>query len=277
MILLAVDIGNSNLKIGRFEADRLTHSWRVATPAREQSEDEVAVLAADLLGLEGGSLREIGGLAIASVVPAHTDAWIAFGRRRLGVEPMVADAASLAALIEIGVPHPAEVGADRLVNALAVASEFGAPAIVVDVGTATTFDAVDGSGAFVGGAIAAGPLAALEALSLATARLPRVELRRPPNPIGRNTVEAMQSGAVNGYIGLVSGLLTAIRAELLERSPGPGRVTVVVTGGHVAEPWLRDIPGIDAFEPELTLRGLRLAFGRLRESTAGDAARASGR
>ena len=267
MTLLAIDIGNTNIKLAVFDGDRLAKTWRLTTRP-QTTDDEVAVIVTDLLaagagGEPGTSLDGIDAVAIASVVPSLTESFARFSRRRLGSAPFIADAASLAPLLKTDVPRPNEVGPDRLVNALAARETYGAPAIVVDAGTATTFDAVAADGSFVGGAIAPGPRAMLDALHSATARLPQVELRRPPAVIGRDTVSAMQSGAVHGYAALVHGLVEGMRGELLEGSPDGTRVTVVVTGGHAGEPWLRALPGIDAFEPELTLRGLHLAFARL--------------
>ncbi|MFN2484280.1 MAG: type III pantothenate kinase [Candidatus Limnocylindria bacterium] len=267
MIVLAVDIGNTNVKLGLFDADRLLKSWRVETRA-QQTDDDVAVLVSNLLALDGRDPADIGAAAIVSVVPPLTGSFEAFARRRLGVMPLMADATTLAPLMQMALDRPGDVGPDRLVNAFAAHAIHGGPAIVLDAGTATTFDALAADGTFLGGAIAPGPRAALDALAASTARLPRVELRRPPHAIGRSTAAAMQSGAVNGYIGLVSGLLTAIRAELLEQSPASSRVTVVATGGHARDTWLADIPGIDTVEPDLTLIGLNMAFATLGRRTA---------
>lgn len=264
MILLAIDIGNTNLKLGLFEDDRLARTWRAGTRSG-MTDDEAAVAVSDLLALDGTRLDDIGAVAIASVVPALTESFARFARRRVGVAPLVADGISLAPILRTAVERPAEVGADRLVNALAAHAEFGGPAIVVDAGTATTFDAIDAQGTFLGGAISPGPRAMLDALHASTARLPKVDLRRPPHAVGRDTRSAMQSGAVNGYLGLVRGVVDAITAELLDSAPQPAaaRVKVIVTGGHAGEPWLGEATRIDAIEPELTLRGLHLAHARL--------------
>jgi type III pantothenate kinase len=179
--------------------------------------------------------------------------------RRARVQPIVVDAAALEGILAIETERPAEAGADRLVNVLAAREEFGGPAIVVDLGTSTNFDVLSADGAFVGGAIAPGLGISIDALSARAARLPRIDLARPSRAIGTTTVAAMQSGTVNGYIGLVSGLLTAIRGELVERSPRDARITVIATGGFALQPWLADVPGIDRVEPELTLRGVRYA------------------
>jgi type III pantothenate kinase len=243
--LLAADVGNTNITLGLFAEGALIGSWRATTHAGA-TPDEVAALATDVLGLDGHRLDELDAVALASVVP------------------LIVDAASLADVLRIEIDRPAEAGADRLCNALAARSEFGGPAIVVDLGTSTNFDLVSADGAYIGGAIAPGLGLSLEALVGYASKLPHIELRRPPRAIGANTIHAMQSGTVIGYIGLVSGLLTALRRELLERSPAGSRVTVIATGGYTHEPWLGDVPGIDAIEPDLTLRGIAYAHEAIR-------------
>jgi type III pantothenate kinase len=257
--LLATDIGNTNVSIGLFEGDRLVHSWRAISRA-DATTDEVAATLAGLLGLDGHRLDELDAVAMASVVPPLTETWERLVREHIGVAPAIVDAASLEGVLEIRIDRPAEAGADRLANALAARTEFGGPAIVIDLGTSTNFDLIDAGGAYIGGAIAPGMGLSLEALVGRASKLPRIELRRPPSAIGANTIHAMQSGTVLGYIGLVSGLLTALRSELAERSPAGSRVTVVATGGFTYQPWLQDVPGIDAVEPDLTLRGIRYAW-----------------
>ena len=269
MKLLAADIGNTNVTIGLFEDDRLARSWRTITRANA-TPDEVAAVLTGLLALDAHRLDELDAVALASVVPPLTETWERLVIERIGVEPTIVDSASLEGTLAIRIDRPSEAGADRLANALAASVEFGGPAIVVDLGTSTNFDLVDADGAYIGGAIAPGMGLSLEALVGRASKLPRIELRRPPSAIGTNTVHAMQSGTVLGYIGLVSGLLTALRGELVERSPSGARVTVIATGGYTHQPWLRDVPGIDAVEPDLTLRGIRYAWQavRSRESAA---------
>ncbi len=275
MELLAVDIGNTNLTLGLFDDDRLVGSWR-ATTAAGATEDELAAQTAALLALDGHSLEHLDGVALASVVPQLTATFTRFIATRRGVPLLNIDAGSLAGVLEIRIDRPAEAGADRLVNALAAREEVGGPAIVVDLGTSTNFDVVSADGAYIGGAIAPGLGLSLEALVGYASKLPRIDLERPAQAIGANTVHAMQSGTVLGYIGLVSGLLTALRGELIERSPTGARVTVIATGGHTHQPWLREVPGIDRVEPDLTLRGIRHAWVALRRGAPagmGDAAR----
>jgi len=265
--LLAADIGNTNVTIGLFEDDRLARSWRTITRANA-TPDEVTATLTGLLALDAHQLNELDAVALASVVPPLTETWERLVIERIGVEPTIVDSASLEDTLAIRIDRPSEAGADRLANALAARVEFGGPAIVVDLGTSTNFDLVDADGAYIGGAIAPGMGLSLEALVGRASKLPRIELRRPPSAIGTNTVHAMQSGTVLGYIGLVSGLLTALRGELVERSPPGARVTVIATGGYTHQPWLRDVPGIDAVEPDLTLRGIRYAWQAVRSREA---------
>ena len=263
MTLLAVDVGNTNTTLGLFTEGELAGSWRTTTRAGATA-DEVAAATAGMLDLDGHRLDELQAVAIASVVPPLTGTLEHFVRSRIGIEPLILDAASLADVLRIEIDRPAEAGADRLCNALAARNEFGGPAIVVDLGTSTNFDVVSADGAYIGGAIAPGLGLSLEALVGYASKLPRIELRRPERAIGTNTIHAMQSGTVLGYIGLVSGLLTALRGELAERSPAGSRVTVIATGGYTHEPWLRDVSGIDAIEPDLTLRGIQQAHAAIR-------------
>lgn len=267
MKLLAADLGNTNITLGLFDDERLIGSWRASSRTRATA-DELAALTSSLLGLDGHTLDEVDAVAIASVVPPLTGTFERFLRDRIGLAPVLVDAGSLAGSLAIEIDRPSEAGADRLCNALAARTEFGGPAIVVDLGTSTNFDLVSEQGAYIGGAIAPGLGLSLEALAGSASKLPRIELRRPPRAIGTNTVHAMQSGTVLGYVGLVSGLLTALRTELLERSAADRRVTVIATGGYTHEAWLRDVPGIDAIEPDLTLRGIRYAHQAIQARVA---------
>jgi type III pantothenate kinase len=247
-------------------------SWR-ATTRPTGTADELALLVEGLLAQGGHALSEPDAVCLASVVPPMTETFIRMVGRRTGLVPVTVDAAALADTLRIAIDRPAEAGADRLVNALAARNEFGGPAIVVDLGTSTNFDVIDADGAYVGGAIAPGLGLSLEALVGYASKLPRIELVRPPRAIGANTVHAMQSGTVLGYVGLVSGLLAALRGELAERSPSGARIHVIATGGYTYEPWLADVPGIDAIEPDLTLRGIRYAWEAIRTGSAAGAAR----
>src|SRR5215213_1329987 len=211
-VLLAVDIGNSNVTIGLFRNGALVATRRAATPARATA-DEIEVLLESLLRLDDAAFADVSGIALASVVPALTSALERVAERR--ERPLLVAGAGTVPL-PIRVERPGEVGADRLVNALAAGRLYGTPAVVVDFGTATTFDCVAADGAYVGGAIAPGLELGLEALAARTAKLPRIELRTPDRAIGRDTVAAMQSGAVFGYQALAAGLLARIRRELAD-------------------------------------------------------------
>jgi type III pantothenate kinase len=272
MRLLAVDIGNTNLTLGLFRDGELAGSWRATTRATA-TPDELAALSTQLLALGGARLEDADAAAIASVVPPLTAAMAQALAERAGVETRIVDAAALDGVLAIEIDRPAEAGADRLCNALAARTEFGGPAIVVDLGTSTNFDLVSAQGAYIGGAIAPGLGLSLEALVGRASKLPRIDLRRPERAIGTDTVSAMQSGTVLGYIGLVSGLLTALRGELMERSPEGSRVTVIATGGYTSAEWLREVPGIDAVEPDLTLRGVRYAHEGIQARAATGAGR----
>jgi len=259
MRLLAADIGNTNTAIGLFDDDVIVGAWQAETDP-QATDDELAAMVSGLLALDGHRLDGVDAAALACVVPTLVPGWQRMLIRRAGVQPLLLDAAALTGVLTIDIDRPAESGADRLVNALAAREEFGGPAIVIDLGTSTNFDILSAEGAYIGGAIAPGLGISIEALVGRAAKLPRIELQRPPRAIGTNTVHAMQSGTVNGYIGLLSGLLAALRGELVERSPGHTRVTVVATGGFSLQPWLAEVPGIDRVEPQLTLRGIRYAY-----------------
>ena len=259
-MLLAVDIGNSNLTLGWFRGGTLVGTRRAATAARATT-DELDLLLAGLLGLDGLGFAEIGALAAASVVPELTARLEEIALRH-GLPLIVAGVGTVP--IPVRVERPAEVGADRLVNALAAARLHGTPAVVADFGTATTVDAVAADGAFIGGAIAPGLELGLEALAARTAKLPRIELRSPDRAIGRDTVSAMQAGTVLGYQALATGLLDRIRRELAEQSNVPlEAVRTILTGGLSAAPWAAAIDGVDVVDPDLTLKGLAILHAEI--------------
>ncbi len=254
-MLLLVDAGNTNLTIGIARHGVLVATRRAAT-RRALTPDELEVLLNGLLGLDGASVTDASAVVLASVVPSVTAALERLADRR-SLPLLVATTGTVP--IAVRVDRPAEVGPDRLVNALAAARLYGAPAIVVDFGTATTFDVVAPDGAYIGGAIAPGLELGLEALAARTAKLPRVDLRAPDRAIGRDTVSAIQSGTVFGYQALATGLLARIRRELAEM-PGvpPEAIRTILTGGLSAAPWAKGIEGVDVIDPDLTLRGLLL-------------------
>jgi type III pantothenate kinase len=254
-MLLALDIGNTNVKLGLFRAGTLVATRRAATDPGASADEFEALLDA-LLRLDDASLAEVSGIVGCSVVPAVTANAEALAARR--ERPLLLATAGTVP-IPVRVDRPNEVGADRLVNALAAQRLYGTPAVVVDFGTATTFDCVAADGAYVGGAIAPGLELGLEALAARTAKLPRIELRAPDRAIGRDTVSAMQSGTVFGYQALAGGLLARIRTELAEASDiAPADVRAILTGGLSAAPWAAELEGIDAIDPDLTLKGLAM-------------------
>jgi type III pantothenate kinase len=256
-MLLALDIGNTNVTLGLVHGETIMAARRAATRAAS-TPDELEVLIDNLLRLDGASLTDVTGISLASVVPALTSVTSVIAERR-GVQLMIAGSGNMP--MPVRVQRPTEVGADRLVNSVAVARLYGTPAIVVDFGTATTFDCVSRDGAYVGGAITPGLELGLEALASRTARLPRIELTEPEKAIGTDTVSAMQSGVVLGYRALTLGLLETIRAELARTEKvDPEHIQVVLTGGLSAAPWVRKLPGVDAIDPELTLKGLAILW-----------------
>ena len=261
-MLLALDVGNTNLTCALVRAGELGQARRAATRP-DTTGDELEILLDGLLRLDGSALADVDEIVLASVVPtlSRLVAEVA-RRRRIGL--LVASAQNVS--LPVRTERPQEVGADRLCNALAALRLHGAPAIVVDFGTATNFDVVSADGAYVGGALAPGLELGLEALAGRTAKLPRVELARPERALGRDTVAAMQSGAVIGYVGLVRELVAAISAELADDGGGPARV--ILTGGLSPAPWAADIPGVDAIDPLLTLRGLVLLHAESRTRAA---------
>lgn len=255
--LLVLDVGNTNIVLGVYHGERLVDSWRLST-ARDRTADEYGILARELLG---GNARDLEGAIVASVVPPvnHTIAEMVrkyFGHDALFVEPGIKTGLS------IHIQNPLEVGADRIVNAVAAFELFGGPSVVVDFGTATTFDLVSAEATYEGGIIAPGLTISAEALFARAARLPRVDIRRPPHLIGTNTVASMQSGIYYGYLALVDGILARMKREI------PALKRVVATGG-LAELISEDSKHIDEVDAELTLKGLKLIWDRNREKNRG--------
>jgi type III pantothenate kinase len=257
LMLLAVDVGNTNVTAGLVHGEAVVASRRAATRPSATA-DELEMLLDDLLRLDGGSLGDVTGISLASVVPDVTTGMEAMAERR-GLPLLTASAAIMP--MPVRVDRPADVGVDRLVNALAVAKLYGTPAIVVDFGTATKFDCVARDGAFVGGAIAPGLRLGMEALAAGTAKLPRVDLAEPKKAIGGDTIAALQSGIMLGYRAMTLGLLDRIRLELARtQKADASSIQVVLTGGLSQSAWARSLPGIDAVDPELTLKGLAVVW-----------------
>lgn len=254
-MLLAVNVGNTNTVLGVFRGDELKWQWRMSTQA-ERTADELAVLLGGLLQQADLSFTsQITGVVISSVVPTSTTALREMVHRYFNFPPVVVEPGTRTG-IQIAIDNPREVGADRIVNALAAYHRYGGPCIVIDFGTATTYDVVSDKGEFLGGAIAPGVQTSNASLSRETARLPQVELHAPRSPIGRNTVEAIQSALVFGTAAEADGMIERIRKEL------GGQVAKVVATGGLAPIVVPHCQLIDEHDPWLTLEGLRLVFDR---------------
>jgi len=252
-MLLAVDVGNTETVLGVFSDRDLTRQWRISTVA-DRTADELALMFGGLLEHQDLSFdRNVTAVVIASVVPTATQALREMVRRYFGFRPLVVEPG-----VKTGIPvltdNPKEVGADRVLNAVAAIDLHGSPAVVVDFGTATTFDAVSEKGEYVGGVIAPGVQISAAALYEHTARLPRVELVAPSSVIGKNTVESVQSGIMYGYASMVDGVVERMAKEL-------GKPTVIATGG-LAPVMIEECSSVDHHEPWLTLQGLRIVFER---------------
>jgi type III pantothenate kinase len=253
-VLLAADVGNTEIVLGVFEGSSLLHTWRLSTRA-ERTADELALHLEFFLEHRGLEFTSLAGFVVASVVPDVTHSVRELAEQYLSFAPVIVGPGT-----KTGVPvltdNPREVGADRVVNALAAFSRFGGPAIVVDFGTSTNFDVVSEKGEFLGGVIAPGLQVSASSLVSRTARLTRVDLTPPRSPIGRSTVEAIQSGLLYGTAGEVDAIVTRIRTELAAPA-----APVVATGG-LASTVIPFCTTVDHHEPWLTLEGLRLVYER---------------
>jgi len=248
-MLLAIDIGNTNIALGVFDGETLRATWNVATDINKTA-DEYAVLLLNLLPREGLALSDVDHVSIACVVPPLLTIFEELSQRYFKIPPLIVGP-GVKTGVSICTDNPREVGADRVANTAAAHHLYGGPLIVIDFGTATTLDAVSKEGDYLGGAIAPGIGIAAEALFERASKLPRVELIPPQHAIGKNTVTTMQSGIIFGYVGLIEGLVTRIKQEL------GGEAYVVATGG-LAEVIATETKVIDTVDMHLTLLGLRL-------------------
>lgn len=252
-MLLAIDVGNTNIVYGLFDGAKLVHQFRVET-SRGRTADEYAVILRQLLAMRDIEAKEVTASIVASVVPALTDPMLDLVRRAFGHEALVVGPGirtGMAILYE----NPREVGADRIVNGVAAYERYRSGLIVVDFGTATTFDCVSPKGEYLGGVICPGVQISADALFARAAKLPRVEIAKPPKVVGRNTQHSMQSGIVYGYVGLVDGLVDRLASEM------GFPCAVVATGGlaRLIAPLSRTIKDVD---DDLTLTGLRILYER---------------
>ncbi|MES0278893.1 MAG: type III pantothenate kinase [Dehalococcoidales bacterium] len=250
-MLLVIDIGNSETTLGVFAGDKLRADWHLAT-AIHRTADEYAALLLDLLQNRKLETTDINMAAMCSVVPPLTAVFSALLEKYFAIKPLVVEA-GIKTGVSIRMDNPREVGADRIVNAAAAHHLYKGPVIVVDLGTATTFDTVSAEGEYLGGAIAPGIAAAAETMFERAAMLPQIELVKPQKVIGTNTISAMQSGTVFGYVGLVEGMVARIQEEL------GAKTKVVATGGY-AGLIAAETGVIDTVNQTLTLTGLRLIY-----------------
>ncbi len=250
-MLMVLDIGNTNVTIGIFDGDKLRVTWRLATHIRHMP-DEYAAMLLNLLQHEGIKTSDISEVAMCSVVPPLVGTFDEICRRYFGIQPLTIGPGTKTG-VRIRLDNPREAGTDRIVNAAAAHHLYGGPIIIVDMGTATTFDAVSKEGDYLGGAIAPGIVISAEALFTRTAALPRVELARPKRAVGTNSVTAMQSGIIFGYVGLIEGVVNRMKQEL------EGKVMVIATGGY-APIIARETTAINKVDADLTLIGLRLIY-----------------
>lgn len=254
-MLLAFDIGNTNIKLGLFDGEELAYYWRIATE-RQRLTDEYAVVVLNLLAQRGITLDAVHGCAISCVVPPLTGVFTELARGYLQVEPVVIGPGTKMGM-RLLVETPRELGADRVANSVAAFRRYGGPTIAIAFGTATAFDVISSDGDYLGGSIAPGIGIAAEALFGAAAKLYQVELVRPPRVIGKNTVHCLQSGIVLGFAGLVEGIVNRVWEELGQRG------TVVATGGMaevIANVIAEETHVIDHIVPYLTLEGVRMVY-----------------
>ncbi|MHB9144321.1 MAG: type III pantothenate kinase [Symbiobacteriia bacterium] len=254
-MLLAIDVGNSNIKLGAFAGADLVEHWRITTE-RRRTEDEFGILLHDLFISRGFDFKDFGAVAISTVVPPLTPTLEQVSIKYFGVVPLVVGGPGIRTGLKIRYDNPREAGADRIVDCVAAFSKYGGPVVVVKFGTATTFDCVGADGEFLGGAIAPGVGTSTEALFARAAKLPRIDLIKPQSAIGKTTVESMRAGIVYGFAGQVDALVCRMRQEM--KAP---KARVIATGG-LAELIAPETRTVELVDPFLTLEGLRLIHER---------------
>jgi type III pantothenate kinase len=258
-MLLTIDVGNTNTVLGLFEGEQVVEHWRIATDPQRTADEIVVVLQGLLAQSASPKDPDISGIALCSTVPSVLHEMRNMCRRYYPDIPALIVEPGVRTGVSVRTDNPKEVGSDRIMNAVAAVHLYGGPAVIVDFGTSTNFDAVSAKGEFVGGAFAPGIEISVDALSRRAAQLLKVELARPHHAIGKNTVEALQSGIIFGFAGQVEGIANRMIRELAPADPDS--VTVIATGG-LAPLVIDEVSIIDAHEPWLTLIGLRLAFER---------------
>ena len=255
-MLLAIDVGNTNTVFGLYQGKELIGSFRITTDTAQTS-DEIGMKILQYYNFRGFHPSETDAVLIASVVPPAMYSLTNAIRKYFHLRPVI-----IGKDVDPGIPNhyinPREVGIDRLVNAVAAIEKYGKPLIIVDIGTATTFDCIDETGAYMGGAIFPGIKISMEALFMKASKLPRVDITRPDEAIGRTTVQSMQSGAVRGYVGALTGIVTDMKAEM------NGEVKVIATGG-MGRMMAEYCPLIDEVDPNLTLDAMQMIYERNRE------------
>lgn len=267
-MLCAIDIGNTNIVLGLFDGPTLRAQWRISTH-HHRTADEYAALINDLLRSQGLELHKVTGVIFSCVVPALSPVFHELSRRIVKIEPLEVGHA-IASGLTLRIDNPAELGADRLVNAAAGYARYGGPLIIVDFGTATTICAVTARGEYLGGSIAPGIWTAAEALFERASKLPRIDLVRPASAIGTNTVTGMQAGILIGFAGLAGALIRRTQTEMMQG--GAAKPRVIATGG-LAQLIAPECPEIDEVNPTLTLEGLRLLYELNRPGAANAPAR----
>lgn len=250
---LVMDIGNTNIVLGIFDQDQLIHQWRMETD-RHKTEDEYGMQIKALLNDAGLAFSSIDGIIMSSVVPPIMFSLESMCSKYFQIKPLIVGPGVKTGL-NIKYENPREVGADRIVNAVAAIEEYGSPLIIVDFGTATTYCYINEARQYMGGAIAPGINISTEALFNRAAKLPRIEIMRPANVVGKNTISAMQSGIVFGYVGQAEGIVTRMKAQSREEP------TVIATGG-MASMIAKESVIVDIVDPHLTLKGLHLIYKR---------------
>lgn len=252
-MVLVIDVGNTNIVLGVFQGKKIVQSWRISTN-REKTADEYGIQIRVLFHYGAIRYEDISAIVISSVVPPLMPALEIMAIEYFGIKPLIVGP-GVKTSMPIRYDNPKEVGADRIVNAIAAYEIYGGPLIVVDFGTATTFDGISRDGEYIGGAIAPGIGISTEALYTRAAKLPRIELQKPKTVIGKNTVTSMQSGIIFGFVGQVEGIITRMKKEMGQK------VYVVATGG-LAELICRETASIDRVDQNLTLEGLRIIYER---------------